>query len=156
MRASGVWSFVVDHVPAKRRELHSAGVLRRRGACLGELTGDAADLDDRKHPAVGQHCRHLQQDLQLVADKRRRELVERLGAVAGLEHERAPGGNLAERVAELPRLACEDERREPSEACAQLPPWRRPATRADGAPDMRARKRATTLPARATSPCSRA
>jgi len=60
----------------------------------------------------------LQENLELVADERRRELVKRLGAVAGLKHERAPGRNLAQRIAELPGFAREDERWQGCEAGA--------------------------------------
>ena len=91
----------MDHVSPKRGELHAVDGLCRRLAGLGELPGDSPHLDDRKHAAVGQDCSHLQEDLELVADERRRKLVERLGAVAGLQHERAPGRNLAQRIAEL-------------------------------------------------------
>jgi len=54
----------------------------------------------------------LQENLELVADERRRELVERLGAVPGLQDERASGGDLGEGVPQLPGLACEDQGRE--------------------------------------------
>ena len=58
------------------------------GARLGELPGDAPDLHRGHAAAVGEHDGHLQDDLELVADGVGRERVERLGAVAGLQHER--------------------------------------------------------------------
>ena len=77
--------------------------------------------------------------MQALADRDRRvggaalgqalEVVERLGAVARLEQERAAGRDLGERGAHLPRLAGEDERRQRVQSCA--------------APRRRARRRAT-------------
>ena len=46
----------------------SPTVLGRRRARLRELAGDPPDLDDRQRGAVGEHGRHLQHDLQLLAD----------------------------------------------------------------------------------------
>ena len=63
-------------------------------AGLGELAGDAPDLHDGHAGRVGEHDRHLQDDLELVADGVGREGVERLGAVAGLEQERLAVGDL--------------------------------------------------------------
>ena len=82
-----------------------------RGARLGELSGDAADLHRGDAAAVGEHDRHLQDDLELVADRVGRERVERLGAVARLEHEAASLADRGERVGEAARLAGEDQRR---------------------------------------------
>ena len=73
------------------------------------LTSGSAD-------AVDHHHRHLQQDLQLLADRDRGEVAERLGAVAGLEQERPAGGDLAERGLQVTRLAGEDERRQRTRA----------------------------------------
>ena len=81
-----------------------ADELGRRRAGLGELSGDAADLHDRDTRAVGEHDRHLQDDLQLVADRVGGEVVEGLRAVAGLEHECPAGGDLAERAGQAARL----------------------------------------------------
>ena len=60
--------------------------------------------------AVGEHDRHLQDDLQLVPDAVGREVVERLGAVAGLEQEGLPGRHFGQRLAQCPGLAGEHER----------------------------------------------
>ena len=62
--------------------------------------------------AVGEHDRHLQDDLELVADGVGRERVERLRAVAGLEQERLALGARGERLGERARLAREHERRQ--------------------------------------------
>ena len=91
---------------------------------------------------VGQDDRHLQQDPQLLADRDRRGVVERLGAVTGLEQERAPGGDLGERVAQRARLAREHERRHAAQLLARASRrGRRPATRAAAAPRARATRR---------------
>ena len=96
---------VVDHVAAEARELDVVARLRRGGAGLGELAGDPAELHRRDAGAVGEQHRHLQDDLELVADAVRRERAERLGAVAGLEQERLALGNArrATRSANAPR-----------------------------------------------------
>jgi hypothetical protein len=113
---------VVDHVAAEDRDLAVGRLLGRRRARLHELPRDPADLEHGQRRAVGQHGRHLQQDLQPLPDRNRRVrgarlgdapvVVERLGAVARLEEERAPCRDLAERGANLARLAGEDERRQ--------------------------------------------
>ena len=82
--------------PRKRRQGRAPRPSRsasERG--LGELAGDAADLHHRHAGRVGEHHGHLQDDLQLVADGVGGEVVEGLGAVAGLQQEglsrRPPG-----------------------------------------------------------------
>ena len=106
----------VDDVPAEGRELDAVDDLGRAGARLRELPGDAPDLDHRERRAVGQHRRHLQQHLQLLADRRSRDVAERLDAVARLEEERAALADLAERREQRPRLSREDERRQRAQA----------------------------------------
>src|SRR3712207_8350128 len=54
-------------------------------------------------------------DAELVPDGVGRERLERLGAVAGLEQEGLAPRHRAERRRQGPRLAGEDERREPGE-----------------------------------------
>ena len=80
------------------------------GPGLGELPGDAPDLHDRHAQRVGQHDRHLQDDAQLLPDVVGRELLERLGAVAGLEQERVAGGDLGQRRLQRAGLAGEHQR----------------------------------------------
>ena len=96
---------------AEARQLDAADVLERRRARLRELAGDATDLHDRHAERVGQHDGHLQDDAQLLADVDGRELLEALGAVAGLEQERIAGGDLGERRLERAGLAGEHQRR---------------------------------------------
>ena len=101
---------VVDDVAAEARQVEVADPLEGRGARLGELAGDAPDLDDRHAERIGQHDRHLQDDAQLLADVDRRELLEALGAVAGLQQERVAGGDVAERGLQRAGLAGEHQR----------------------------------------------
>ena len=68
------------------------------------------DLDHRHAGAVGQHHGHLQDDLELVPDAVGGEVVERLGAVAGLEEEGLAGGHLGQAAVQAPGLAGEDQR----------------------------------------------
>ena len=105
----------VDSVTAERRELDPVDDLRVGGARLCELACDAPHLHDGKRRAVREHRRHLQQHLQALADRDRRDVLERLGAIARLEDERAALGGLAERGAQCPRLTGEDERRQLAE-----------------------------------------
>ena len=100
----------VDDVPAERREVDVADALRRAGPRLGELPGDAADLDDRHAERVRQHDGHLEDDAQLLPDVVGGELLERLGAVAGLQEEGPPRGDLGQRGLERTRLAGEHQR----------------------------------------------
>ena len=118
-RRLGRGRVVVDEVPVERRQVDVADALGGRRAGLRELARDATDLDDRQRGRVGQDDRHLQQDPQLLADRDRRGVVERLGAVARLEQERAPRGDLGERVAQRARLAREHERRHAAQLLAR-------------------------------------
>ena len=102
----------VDHVAEEGRELDVADALGGSRARLCELAGDPPHLHEWQRRAVDQHDRHLEQDLQLLADRDRREVVEGLGAVARLEEEGAAGADLGERGLEITRLAGEDERRQ--------------------------------------------
>ncbi len=87
---------VVHHVPAERVEFGVADALGRRRARLGELACDPSDLDHRHAGRVGERDRHLQDDLQLVADGIGREVGERLGTVA------RPGGGTPGRLRRRP------------------------------------------------------
>ena len=112
---------IMDHVAAEDGDLAVRAVLGRRRARLHELPGDAADLQHRQRRAVGQHGRHLEEDLQPLADRDRGiggarvgqplVVVERLGTVAGLQQEGATRRRAGQRRAHLPGLAGEDERR---------------------------------------------
>ena len=79
-------------------------------AGLGELAGDAADLHDGNAHRVGEHDRHLEDDAQLLADVVGGEVLEALGAVAGLEQEGVAGRDLGETGLQRPGLAGEHQR----------------------------------------------
>ncbi len=98
-------------MPAKRGNLDTAHRLGQRRARLRELPRDPADLDDRQRRPIRQHGGHLEEHLETLADSDRRDVAERLGAVAGLKQERTPLDRLAEGAEERPCLAREDERR---------------------------------------------
>ena len=101
----------VDGVtPVRRQRLVPAGlgVLRPR---LGVLTGDAADLDDRNLRGIGHHYGHGQLDEQLALDVGSRDGGEGLGAVAALQQERLPVGDVSHLVAEVVTLARKDQGR---------------------------------------------
>ena len=102
---------VVHHVAAEGGELDPVDRLGRRRAGLRELPGDPAQLDHRQRAGVGHHGRHLEDDLELLADRDRREVGERLRAVTGLEQEGAALRDGRQGAGEVARLAGEDERR---------------------------------------------
>ena len=106
----------VDDVAAIARQFLTVLLLGRRGARLGELAGDAADLHHRHRGGVGEHHRHLQEDAQEVADVVGADVVgarigEAFGAVAALQQETLALRDAAERGLEVARLAGEHQRR---------------------------------------------
>ena len=82
---TGIEGGVVHDVAPERGQLRVAPGLCGGGAGFGELAGDAAHLHCRDAGAVGEDDRHLQDDLELVADGVGRKRLEALGAVARLE-----------------------------------------------------------------------
>ncbi len=82
------------------------------GAGLGELAGDAADLDHGLAGAVGQHHRHLQEDAEEIADVVGAVLGKALGAVAALQQEGPALGHFGQLVLQIAGLAGKDQRRE--------------------------------------------
>jgi hypothetical protein len=102
----------VDDVPAERRDLDAVHDLGRRRSRLRELAGDTADPDHRQRRRIREHGRHLQHHLEPLANRRSRDVVERLDAVAGLQEEGAALAHPAERCEKRARLAREDERRQ--------------------------------------------
>ncbi len=101
---------VVDDVAPEARQGEIADPLGGRGPGLGELTGDAAQLDHLDAGAVGQHDGHLEDHLQLVPDGVGGEVGKGLGAVARLEQECPAGGDLGEGRPQAPCLPGEHER----------------------------------------------
>ena len=116
---------VVDDVAAIARQRDAVDRLDVRGARLGELTGDAADLDDRRGRGERHHHRHLQEDAEEVADVVGRMLAEALGAIAALQQEGFARRRVAQRALELARLAREDQRRIAGELALDLGQRRR-------------------------------
>ena len=100
---------VVDHVAPEGLQLHVTDPLGVGRARLGELPGDAPDLDHRHTGRVGQGHRHLQDDLELVPDGVRVEVGEGLGAVARLQEEGLAVGHLRQFRRQVARLAGEDQ-----------------------------------------------
>ena len=77
----------VDGVAAVGRQGDAVAGLEVRGARLGVLAGEPAQLHDGHRRGVRQHDGHLQQHAQLVAGVVGGHAVEGLGAVAALEQE---------------------------------------------------------------------
>ena len=111
MRASARELGTVDDVAAIGRQLDAAALFHRRGARLGKLPGDAADLDDRRRRRIGEHHRHLQEQAEEIADVVGAVLGEALGAIAALQQKGFAGGDLRQGALEIARLAGENERR---------------------------------------------
>ncbi len=103
---------VIDDVAPETRHLRPAGDLGGRGAGLGELPGDASQLDDRHARAVGENHGHLQDDLELVPDRVGAEVGETLGAVAGMEEKGLARRDVRQCPAQVSCFAGEDERRQ--------------------------------------------
>ncbi len=106
----------VDDVAAIARQFLAVPLFGRRGARLGELAGDAADLHHRHRGGVGEDHRHLQEDAQEVADVVGTDVVgarvgEALGAIPALQQETLALSDLAQRGLEVASFAGEDERR---------------------------------------------
>ncbi len=96
----------VDDVAAIDRQLDAVLRFRIGGTRLGELAGDAADLDDRLRRAEGQHHGHLQEYAEEVADIVRAMLGKALGAVTALKQEALAFGDRCELLLELACLTC--------------------------------------------------
>ena len=103
---------VVDDVAAIARQFLAVALLGRRGARLGELAGDAADLHHRRGGGISEHHRHLQEHAEEVADIVGAVLGEAFRAVAALQQESLAVGDARERLLQAARLAGEHQRRE--------------------------------------------
>ncbi len=101
----------VDRIPTVGGEFDTVPDLGGLRARLGVLPGDPADLHHRYGGGVGQHGRHLQQGLDLVAHLVGRDAVEGLGAVAALQDERLAPRHPRDLLAEFVALTGEDQRR---------------------------------------------
>jgi hypothetical protein len=111
---------VVDHVPEE--DGSSSSPTRSTGSTSVWRTARRSGRPSRAvAPAIDHHHRHLQQNLQLLADRDSREVPKRLRTVARLEEEGAAGGDLAERGLQLTGLAADSggsERSRSTEASA--------------------------------------
>ena len=105
----------VDRVAPVGRKGDAVAGLLVRGARLGVLAGEPAELHHGHRRGVGQHHRHLQQHPQLVAHVVGGDAVEGLRAVAALEQERLAAGDRGQLGLELVALAGEDQRRHPAQ-----------------------------------------
>ena len=102
---------VVDDIAAIGGQRDAIDGLEVRGARLGELACDTADLDDRRSGRERHDHRHLQEDPEEIADIVSRVLAEALGAIPALQQERVSAGCLAQCLLELARFAGEHQRR---------------------------------------------
>ena len=96
---------IIDDVAAIDRQFLAIDGFEGRGARLGKLAGNAADLHHRLAAGEGQHHRHLQEDAEEIADIVGGMLGEAFGAVAALEQETLAFGDARQLALELPRLA---------------------------------------------------
>ena len=102
---------VVDDVAAIGRQGDAVDRLEVGRAGLRELAGDASDLHDRRSGGEGHHHRHLQEHPEEIADVVGRMFAEALGAISALQQEQIACGRLAQRLLELARFACKNQRR---------------------------------------------
>ena len=110
MRACGRELRAVDDVAAVARQLLAALLLGGRGARLGELAGHAPHLHHLRVAAEGQDQRHLQEQLEIVADVVGLVLLEALRAVPALQQEALAAGHAGELLLEVAHLLDEHER----------------------------------------------
>ena len=106
---------VIDDVAAIARQFDAVDLLHRRGARLGELAGNAADLHHRQCTGIGQHHRHLEQDPEKIPDVVGAVLGEAFGTVTTLEQEGLACGNTRKRLFQVAGLTCKNQRRKRGE-----------------------------------------
>jgi hypothetical protein len=117
MRVAFVELDAVDDVAAVARQLDVALLLDIGRTRLGELAGDAADLDHRLLGAEGQHNGHLQEDAEEVADVVGLVLGEAFGAIAALEQKAPAFGDVGERRGQPAGLTRKNQRRKLGQTC---------------------------------------
>ena len=103
---------VVDDVAAVARQFLAVALFGRRGAWLGELAGDAADLHHRRSGGISEHHRHLQEHAEEVTDIVGAVFGEAFRAVATLQQESLAVGDARKLLLQTARLAREHQRRE--------------------------------------------
>ncbi len=107
----------VDDVAAVARQLLAALAFHRRRARLGELAGDAADLDHRRFGGKGHNHGHLQEGAEEITDIVGAVFGEAFGAIAALKQESPAGRHVGELALELARLAGKNQRRIGRQPC---------------------------------------
>ena len=143
----------VDDVAAIARQFLAVLLLGRRGARLGELSGDAADLHHRRAAGEGQHHRHLQKDAEEVADVVGAVLGEALGAITALQQESLASRDARKLLLQVAGLACKNQRRKRRKLLLDGRQARlRPDNPAPAGPAFLASSRASNARAR-NSPC---
>ena len=100
-----------DDVAPVAGQLHPVLDFHRFGTRLGELAGQAADLDHRAGGAEGQDHGHLQQHAEGIADIVGMKFGETFRAVAALQEESLAVGDSGQGLFQAPGLAGEDQRR---------------------------------------------
>ena len=101
---------IVDDVAAIARQFLAIAFFGRRGARLGELSGDAADLHYWQRAGISEHDRHLQKHTEEVADVVGAVLGKALGAVAPLQQKSLAVDDTRQRFLQAARLASKDQR----------------------------------------------
>lgn len=101
----------VDDVAAVARQRYVTLLLDTRGARLGELAGNTADLDDRLLRPEGQDDGHLQEGAEEVPDRIGAVFGKALGAIAPLQQKTTAVGDIGKRTLQTARLSCKDKRR---------------------------------------------
>ena len=107
---------VVDDVTAIARQFDAVALFGAGRARLGELAGNAADLNHRRGAGICQDDRHLQKDAEEIADVVGAVLGEAFGAIAALQQEGLAQRDAAKRLLQVARLTGENQRRK----CRQL------------------------------------
>jgi hypothetical protein len=102
---------VVDDVAAIGRQGDAVDRLGIGRAGLRELASDPSNLHDGRRGGEGHDHRHLQENSEEIADVVGGMFAEALGAISALQQERIACGRLAERLLELARFACKNQRR---------------------------------------------
>src|SRR5262249_19142760 len=101
----------VNDVATIDRQLDIAPLLDPPGARLGELAAASAHPPHPRGARIGQYDRHLQEYAEEVADVVGAVLGEAFGAIAALEEERLALGDAPERLHQVARLTCKNQRR---------------------------------------------
>src|SRR5262245_64536060 len=102
------------------RQLLAVLLLRRRGTRLGELAGDTPDLHDLATAGEGQNQRHLQEELEIVADVVGLVLLEAFRAVSPLQQERLAFGDAGQPLLEVADFLDKNQRRKVAQVALDL------------------------------------